>query len=322
MAPHTLTSVLDTAIAIAKNESTVDIPKIFFPSGCKILKDEGYRDYLTTGKGTLTIQGKWTLKRDGTIVVTELPFVDAEQFCEKIRAAVSAGRLIIKDVKDYSKDYVDVHITPQKGYTQKQTLANLLATTPLEDTFGGNNTVLVNGLPVVLNSVEIISHWFSARKEYIVKQYSYKKEQINNTLHLIEGFITAIGRLDDTIRQIRLSTGRENAIERLVKLLHIDTSQATYIVDLKLHRISNTSKKELIAKKKELKAQLKEFNSYIKNPETKIVEQLEYLKHFNVDSTTEIVKKEKYNIDYSVLNQQIIFRDTINSILIQVKKQY
>jgi len=38
--------------------------------------------------------------------------------------------------------------------------------------------------------------------------------------------------------------------------------------------------------------------------------------------TQKIVKKGKYNINYSVLNQQIIFRDTINSILIQVKKQY
>jgi len=38
--------------------------------------------------------------------------------------------------------------------------------------------------------------------------------------------------------------------------------------------------------------------------------------------TQKIVKKEKYNIDYSVLNNQIIFRDTINAILIKVKKQY
>ncbi len=38
--------------------------------------------------------------------------------------------------------------------------------------------------------------------------------------------------------------------------------------------------------------------------------------------TQKIVKKDKYDIEYSVLNQQIIFRDTINSILIQVKKQY
>ncbi|GIT98723.1 hypothetical protein [Sulfurovum sp. TSL1] len=38
--------------------------------------------------------------------------------------------------------------------------------------------------------------------------------------------------------------------------------------------------------------------------------------------TQKIVKEDKYNIDYSVLNKQIIFRDTINSILIQVKKQY
>jgi hypothetical protein len=38
--------------------------------------------------------------------------------------------------------------------------------------------------------------------------------------------------------------------------------------------------------------------------------------------TQKIVKKDKYNIDYIVLNNEIIFRDTINTILIKVKKQY
>jgi len=34
-----------------------------------------------------------------------------------------------------------------------------------------------------------------------------------------------------------------------------------------------------------------------------------------------IVKQNKYNIHYSVLNNEITFRDTINSILIKIKKQ-
>lgn len=37
--------------------------------------------------------------------------------------------------------------------------------------------------------------------------------------------------------------------------------------------------------------------------------------------TQKIIKKDKYNIDYSVLNNQIIFRDTINAILIKIIKQ-
>ena len=37
--------------------------------------------------------------------------------------------------------------------------------------------------------------------------------------------------------------------------------------------------------------------------------------------TQKIVKEDKYNIHYSVLNNEIIFRDTINAILIKVKKQ-
>ena len=38
--------------------------------------------------------------------------------------------------------------------------------------------------------------------------------------------------------------------------------------------------------------------------------------------TQKIVKKDKYNIDYRVLNNQVIFHDTINTLLIKVKKQY
>jgi len=37
--------------------------------------------------------------------------------------------------------------------------------------------------------------------------------------------------------------------------------------------------------------------------------------------TQTIVNKNKYAIHYSVLNNEIIFRDTINTILIKVKKQ-
>ena len=36
--------------------------------------------------------------------------------------------------------------------------------------------------------------------------------------------------------------------------------------------------------------------------------------------TQKIVKKGKYNIEYSVLNNQILFRDTMNDILIKVKR--
>lgn len=38
--------------------------------------------------------------------------------------------------------------------------------------------------------------------------------------------------------------------------------------------------------------------------------------------TQKIINENKYNIDYSVLKNEIIFRDTINTILIKIKKQY
>ena len=37
--------------------------------------------------------------------------------------------------------------------------------------------------------------------------------------------------------------------------------------------------------------------------------------------TQKLVNQNKYNIHYSVLNNEIVFRDTINAILIKIKKQ-
>jgi len=37
--------------------------------------------------------------------------------------------------------------------------------------------------------------------------------------------------------------------------------------------------------------------------------------------TQKLVKENKYDIHYSVLNNEIVFRDTINAILIKIKKQ-
>jgi len=37
--------------------------------------------------------------------------------------------------------------------------------------------------------------------------------------------------------------------------------------------------------------------------------------------TQKVIKEDKYNIDYSILNNEVIFRDTINTILIKIKKQ-
>mgnify|MGYP000099028028 CR=1 FL=1 len=38
--------------------------------------------------------------------------------------------------------------------------------------------------------------------------------------------------------------------------------------------------------------------------------------------TQKIIKTDKYNIEYSVLNNEVIFHDTINTIDIKIKKQY
>ena len=92
-----------------------------------------------------------------------------EEIIEKIIELIKAGKL--KEVSDI-RDETDlkglkVTIDLKKGTDPGKLMEKLYKMTPLQDSFGCNFNVLVEGSPMVLGVADILSEWLRFRKSCI-----------------------------------------------------------------------------------------------------------------------------------------------------------
>ena len=112
-----------------------------------------------------------TIGRRKAIVVTELPYlVGPERVKARIKELVKDNKL--NDVADV-KNLTDRQPRPpaadrgQNGFVPEALLEQLYRQTPLEETFGINNVVLVNGVPPTLGLKEMLEVFLGHRFEVV-----------------------------------------------------------------------------------------------------------------------------------------------------------
>ncbi len=150
------------------------LPGPDFPSG-GIVIDESLTDAYAHGKGSLRIRAraeivKLTRARDG-IVVTELPYlVGPERVVGRIQELMRNDKLPqVTDVNNTSDRHTGlrIEIELRPGANAQAVLTELYRVTPLEDTFGINNVVLVDGVPTTVGLWELCNHYVEHRLEVV-----------------------------------------------------------------------------------------------------------------------------------------------------------
>jgi DNA gyrase subunit A len=162
MPPHNLVEVYEAIKLVMtkrRPKPTIDelmavLPGPDLPSG-GIIIDDGLADAYATGRGTFRMRAtaeivNLTRSRQG-IVVTELPYmVGPERVVARIQELVNNGKLAgVADVKNLQDRRTGMNITIElkPGVNAKAVLTELYRLTPMEETFGVNNVVLVERRP-------------------------------------------------------------------------------------------------------------------------------------------------------------------------------
>ncbi len=237
------------------------VPGPDFPSGGQIIAD-GVRDAYETGRGTIRIRAKAeivnvTRARKG-IEVTELPYlVGVERVVSKIKDLMNANRISgIADVTNLSdrKSGMRLLIECKTGVGPELLLEKLYKLTPLEETFGINNVVLVDGVPTTLGLYDLCRYYIEHRLDVVVKRTEYRLRKASERLHLVEGLLIAIDNIDEVVSIIRNSADGVEARTRLMERLGLSQVQAEYVLDLQLRRLTALSYTQLVEEKKELEA--------------------------------------------------------------------
>jgi DNA gyrase subunit A len=258
------------------------LPGPDFPTG-GIVIDDSLREAYETGRGSVRMRARTEVvelrngRRQG-IVVTELPFgVGPERVIGRIKELVNDGKLTgIDDVVNLSdrKSGLRLQITCKPNVNPHGLLTDLYRQTPLEESFGINNVVLVDGVPTTLGLYDLCRHYIEHRLDVIVRRTQFRLRKAQDRLHIVEGLLVALDAIDEVIRIIRSSKDPAQARERLMTGLSLSEIQANHILDLQLRRLTQLERLKLEEERDELQRTIRDLTDLLgsENRQRKLVD--------------------------------------------------
>ncbi|GAB3975141.1 hypothetical protein GCM10027615_42000 [Plantactinospora veratri] len=286
MIPHNLGEVVAAARWLIDHpDAELDklmefVPGPDLPTGGMLLGLDEVRKAYETGRGVVRMRARVeTGPLEGSrgrqaITVVELPYgVGAEKIIEAITDEVR-GKLItsgprkgqrqaarlqgIADVKDLTdrENGTRLVIECKVGVNPQALLADLYRLTPLEQSFGVNNLVLVDGQPQTLGLKRLLEVFLAHRYEVVTRRTTFRRQKRADRLHLVDGLLMALLDIDEVVRLIRASENAQAAKDGLMSQFGLSEIQATYILDTPLRRLTKFDRIELEVERERLREEI------------------------------------------------------------------
>jgi DNA gyrase subunit A len=255
--PHNLGEVCTALVRLLDNEElgNAQLCKYIkgpdFPTGGQILNSpEEIKALYRTGSGSIRLRGTWDLGEETrttkTIHIDSVPYmVNKAQLVGLIGEVVESRKLPqLLDVKDLSTEDVRIALELKKDADEKMVMAYLYRHTPLQTTFPVNLTCLIPtenpevGRPERLDLKSILWHFLHFRLEVVTNRLEHELEALKKRIHILEGFEQIFAVLDEVLRIVRKSDGKQDAAEKIMKRFGLDAEQTDSILELKIYRLA------------------------------------------------------------------------------------
>ncbi|MFA4859778.1 DNA gyrase subunit A [Methanoregula sp.] len=271
MPPHNLREVCAAVDAYLTNpEIPVDdllriMPGPDFPTGGVLMGVEGVRNIYATGQGRVIVRGVANIEeseggnRGDRIIVTELPYqVNKAQWITIIAEMVKDKKIDgITDLRDESdKDGIRVVFELRKGTMAAVILNNLYKNTALESSFWASNLAIVDGQPKILNLHGLLGNFVHHRIEVIRRRSEFDLKKAEDKVHILNGLLVALSKIDQIIAAIRGSDTVDNARNALIVGFGLDEPQANAILQMQLRRLAALEQQKIIDEKAGLVAEI------------------------------------------------------------------
>lgn len=299
-----LRELCEATIAVMKDENA-DLSEIMpapdFPGGGELLLDKGeMSEIYKTGRGSFKVRAKYRYdKKNNCIEICEIPYTaSVEAIIEKIVDLVKSGK--IREISDI-RDETDLHglkltIDLKRSTDPEKLMAKLFKSTQLEDSFGCNFNILVEGSPMVLGVNDILCEWLRFRRSCVIRGMKYDIEKKSDKLNLLEGLEKILLDIDKAIKIVRETEEDAMVVPNLMGGFGITGAQAEFVAEIKLRNLN----KEYILKKtaeiETLKAEIEDLKAAVSSKAriNKIIEKQlkEVSKKFGKDRRTAIVSAE------------------------------
>ena len=284
--PHNLGEVCDAVVFVSKNWAKSDkikvaelmkfIPGPDLPTGGLLYRyrvggEEKKIDMILrayeTGNSTLVCQAKADFQDIGggkaEVIVTELPFqVQKTTILERIAASRErfAGITDVRDESDFNGMRIVFEVA--RGANPEEVLDRLLSYTAMRQSLSYNALALVfnddgKASPKSLTLLDMLREFIRHRLKVIIRRSQYELARAEARLHILEGLLKALGKIDAVIDTIRKSENTDAARANLVKRFKLTEIQAQAILDMPLRRLAALEQQKLKDEAAELNVRVK-----------------------------------------------------------------
>lgn len=279
--PHNLREVIGGVVKIIDNiveedrDTAIDeIMEIIkgpdFPTGATILGKRGIEEAYRTGHGKIRVRAVTDIEPmangKNRIIVTELPYmVNKARLIEKIAELHKEKRVDgITELRDESnREGMRICIELRKDVNPNVVLNQLFKHTQMQDTFGVNMLALVDKQPVVMNLLQMLTHYLKHQEEVVTRRTKYELNKAEERAHILKGLLIALDNIDEVIKIIRGSQSTAIAKEGLIERFALDDVQAQAIVDMRLRALTGLEREKLENEYEELMKKIGEYKAIL-----------------------------------------------------------
>ena len=356
LAPHNLSEVID-GICAQIDKPDITIPQLMkyikgpdFPTGCHIVGMEGIKNYFMTGRGSVKARAVVTTEQlkggKENIIVSEIPFnVNRAELVKRIADLVNEKEITeISDVRDESDERTRVVIELKRDAIAKVVINKLYKMTAMETSFAVNQLAIDGGRPKTLNLKELINCYIEHRREVVMRRTQYELKEAQRRAENLEGYLIALGNLDEVIKIIRRSADREEARTKLLAYnftkreaesygirIHsearltngrylISGQQVDAILELRLYQLTGLERDKIIGEYQELLKKIEDLSDILSKEIrvlTIIKKELNVIKdkHGNERRTQIVPDEGEIAIEDLIANEGVIITITHNSLI-------
>ncbi|TAL65848.1 MAG: DNA gyrase subunit A [Burkholderiaceae bacterium] len=278
--PHNLSAVVDATLILMDNPlaSTAEVVSALkapdFPTAAIVHGLDGFAQAVESGRGRIKIRSRWHEEERGrgasAIVIDELPYqVNKAKLVVAIAGLVREKKIEgIVDLRDESnKDGIRIWIALRKDESAEAVFADLSSKTEMEISISYNCVVLDGGRPRTLGLKDIILRWIDFRQEVVLARHIFERKQALARLHILKGYMAALGMLDKVISVIRAAQTPDAAKSELMALLDVDDVQADAILQLRLQKLTGMELDSIRADHAQVLANVAALTEIIESPE-------------------------------------------------------
>ncbi|MBU5314696.1 DNA topoisomerase IV subunit A [Clostridium bornimense] len=331
--PHNLGEVIDGILAYIDNEeiTTKELMNYIkgpdLPTGGELIGSDSILSAYETGTGKVVLRAKTSVEKNENnrwcIVITEFPYrknkakllqTISEMTGDKKHSKILDGIMDIRDESD--RTGIRAVIEFKKSVDEegaKRVLKYLYMKTELQCNLPFNMVAIADGKPQTLSLKSILKHYINHQKEIITRRTAKELKEAEKRHHIVEGFIKAIGIMDEVIKTIRESTSKANARENLMNKFQFSELQSDAILELMLYRLTGLEIKAFEKEYKELSKLIKRLRRILNDDKELLAvvkKELEEVKdNYFTERKTKIldgVEDTKFDMEDIIVSEDVV----------------